>query len=254
MSRPLAPAPGAAPLRTAAAHQALLEARLLVRNGEQLLLALVIPLGVLAGAAFLTYLDGDRTERLAFAVPGTLALAVLSTAFTSLAIATGFERRYGVLRLLGASPLGRTGLLAGKTGGVLLVEVVQVVVIVTAALLLGWEPHGNPLVVLLLLLLGTATFTSLALLIAGTLRAEASLALANLLFLVLLLASGITFPLDDVPSGVRDALGLLPSTALADGLRSVLTGEGGLPWRELGVLAAWTALGTAATTRLFRWS
>jgi len=254
MSSLLSPAPGAARLRRTALRQAGLEARLLVRNGEQLLLALVIPVGLLLAAAFLTYLDGDRTERLAFAVPGTLALAVLSTAFTSLAIATGFERRYGVLRLLGASPLGRTGLLLGKTGGVLLVEAVQVTVITVVALVLGWEPDGNPFSVLLLLLIGTAAFTSLALLVAGTMRAEASLALANLVFLVLLLSSGITFPLDDVPGGVRDALALLPSTALVDGLHSVLTGADLLPLREIGVLAAWTALGTAATVRLFRWS
>ncbi len=41
--------------------------------------------------------------------PGVLALAVMSTAFTSLAIATGFERRYGVIKRLGASPLPRSG-------------------------------------------------------------------------------------------------------------------------------------------------
>ena len=54
-----------------------------------------------------------------------LALAVMSTSFTSLAIATGFERRYGVLKRLGASPLPRSGLLAGKVGALLLVEVLQ---------------------------------------------------------------------------------------------------------------------------------
>lgn len=250
----LSPAPGAVPLRRAALRQAVLEARLLVRNGEQLLLALVIPVGLLLSAAFLTYLDGDREQRLAFAVPGTLALAVLSTAFTSLAIATGFERRYGVLRLLGATPLGRGGLLLGKTGGVLLVEAVQVVVIVTVGLLLGWEPHGDPGSVLLLLLLGTFAFTALALLVAGVLRADAALALANLVFLVLLLSSGIAFPLDDAPDGLRSALELLPSTALADGLRAVLADGDALPVKPLAVLAVWAAAASAAAARLFRWS
>jgi ABC-2 type transport system permease protein len=250
----LSPAPGAAPAWRAALRQATLEARLLVRNGEQLLLALVIPVGLLIAAAYLTYLDGDRAERLAFAVPGTLALAVLSTAFTSLAIATGFERRYGVLRLLGATPLGRGGLLLGKTGGVLIVEAVQVVVIVGVGLLLGWEPQGDPLSVLVLLLVGTLAFTALALLVAGVLRAEATLALANLVFLVLLLTSGIAFPLDDVPAGVRTALELLPSTALADGLRAVLADGDALPAQPLAVLAVWAAGASAAAARFFRWS
>ena len=249
----LSPAPGSASFARMAIRQALLETKLLVRNGEQLLLALVVPLGLVLGAAFVPYLDGDRAERLAFAVPGTLALAVLSTAFTSLAIATGFERRYGVLRFLGATPLGRGGLMAGKTGAVLLVETVQVVLVCGLGLALGWEPHGNPLTVVLLLLLGTAAFAGLALLLAGGLRAEATLALANLVFLLLLLGSGMAFPLDDVPSGLRSVLELLPSTALADGLRAVLSDGVAFPAKAVGVLVVWAGAACAAALATFKW-
>ena len=250
--RSLSPAPGSAPLHRMAWHQTLLETRLLVRNGEQLLLTLVIPLLLVLGAAFVPYLDGDREERLAFAVPGTIALAVLSTAFTSLAIATGFERRYGVLRYLGASPLGRPGLLLGKVGAVLLVEAVQITFVVGLGLLLGWSPDGDPLSGLVLVLLGTAAFAALAMLLAGTLRAEATLALANLVFLLLLLASGLAFPIDDVPPGARDALALLPSTALVDGLRAVTVDGTWMPIGPILVLAAWAAAAGAAAVAAFR--
>ena len=249
----LAPAPGSAPFGRMAARQSRLETKLLLRNGEQLVLAAVIPLLLVLGAAFVPYLDGDRSQRLAFAVPGTLALAVMSTAFTSLAISTGFERRYGVLRLLGATPLGRTGLMAGKTGAVATIEAGQVVLICALGLALGWHPHGDPATVLLLLLLGTAAFAALALLLAGALRAEATLALANLVFLLLLLASGMAFPLDKVPSGARSLLELLPSTALADGLRDVLAHGAQLPVKPVVVLAVWAVVAGIAAIRTFRW-
>ena len=116
-----APQPGSAPWTRKVIAHTRMEFKLLVRNGEQLLLALVIPLGILLllGATGL----GDRlplgTGRpIDQAVPRVLALAILSSSFTSLAIATGFERRYGVIKRLGASPLSRTGLLAGKIGAV----------------------------------------------------------------------------------------------------------------------------------------
>jgi ABC-2 type transport system permease protein len=253
VSLDLSPAPGAASFTAMAWRQSRLEARLLLRNGEQLLLAAVIPVLLVLGAAYVPYLDGGRTERLAFAVPGTLALAVLSSAFTSLAIATGFERRYGVLRRLAVSPLGRTGLMVGKGLGVVHVLVAQVVLICVVGLVVGWEPHGDPISVVSLLALGTAAFVALALLIAGTLRAEATLALANLVFLLLLLASGIAFPLDDVPSSVRDALALLPSTALADGLRAVLSEGRTIPGADAAVLAVWGVVAGAAAARWFRW-
>ena len=112
--------------------------------------------------------------------PGVLALAVMSTAFTSLAIATGFERRYGVIKRLGSSPLPRSGLLLGKVGALLLVEALQVLVLSIVALVLGWQPHASLLAPLLAIIAGTAAFAALGLFVAGVLRAEATLAAANL--------------------------------------------------------------------------
>lgn len=249
-----APAPGAAPLPRMVLTQAGLELRMMLRNGEQLLLTIVIPLLVLGVLAGVEAMDlGDRGERVGYLTPGVLALAVISTSFTGLAIGTGFERRYGALKRLGASPLPRWGLLAGKTLAVLAVEALQVALICGLGLALGWDPHGSALAVLLLLLAGTAAFCALGLLMAGTLRAEATLAFANLVYLLLLVTGGIVVPLDRFPSGVRAVLELLPAGALAEGLREVLRDGAGLPWGALGVLVAWACAVGVAAAATFRW-
>ena len=195
-----APRPGSAPLARQVVAQARMETVLLLRNGEQLLLALVIPVLVLTGGVLaarqldlsLSYTAIDELT------PGVLALAIMSTAFTSLAIATGFERRYGVLKRLGASPLPRHGLLLGKVLALLLVEAVQVVVLSAVAFGLGWDPATTVRAfagTLVMVALGTAAFASLGLLIAGSLRAEATLAAANLVYILLAAGGGVVLPL-----------------------------------------------------------
>jgi ABC-2 type transport system permease protein len=231
-----------------------LETKLLLRNGEQLLLTIIIPsvLLVLFSAVDITAVTGPG-KRVDFLAPGLLALAVMSTAFTGQAIATGFERRYGVLKRLGASPLPRWALMTAKTGSVLITEVLQVVLLCVIALALGWHPHGNPLAVLLLLVAGTAAFSGLGLLLAGTLKAEATLAAANLVFILLLLAGGVIIPLSKYPAGVRPVLEALPISALSDGLRVMLQQGDVMPWGDLGVLVVWAVVGLAAAARFFRW-
>ena len=255
MSTPtsFAPRPGSAPLGRQVLAQASMEARLMLRNGEQLLLAVVIPVIVLVGGV-----EGSRHLGISFSrapidvfAPGVLALAVMSTAFTSLAIATGFERRYGVIKRLGSSPLPRSGLLLGKVGALLLVEVLQVLVISAVALALGWSPHPALLPAVLSIVLGTAAFASLGLFVAGVLRAEATLAAANLVYLLLMAGGAVV-----LPSTAYGAFGhvatLLPSGALGDALRHASwTGE--FRWTSLLVLAVWALIGTVLTARTFKW-
>ena len=247
------PAPGAAPFPRMVLAQAGAELRATLRNGEQLLLTLIIPVLLLIGFSLAPLIDVGGGRRIDFLVPGVLALAVMSTAFTGQAIATGFERRYGVLKRLGATPLSRSGLMLAKTAAVAGVELVQAVVIVAVGLALGWRPHGSFLSALLLVVVGTAAFSGLGLLMAGTLRAEATLAAANLVYLVLLGVGGVMFPLSVFPEGVRPVLEALPIGALAGGLRAVLAEGGALPLGPLAVLAAWAVLSLALVSRTFRW-
>ena len=251
------PRPGAAPLARMLRVQTGLETRMVLRNGEQLLLTVVIPVLVLLVFGSVEVVDlGSPSQRLDFLVPGVLALAVLSTAFTGLAIGTGFERRYGALKRLGATPLPRGALLGAKGLAVLAVEALQVVLLLSVALLLGWEPPADASAwagVLVLLVAGTGTFAALALLMAGTLRAEATLAAANLVYLLLLVTGGIAVPLDRFPDGVRSLLELLPAAALAEGLRECLSDGTGLPVDRLVVLLVWGAVGAVLAARWFRW-
>jgi ABC-2 type transport system permease protein len=251
------PAPGAAPLRRMITAQAAMETRMLLRNGEQLTLTLVIPLLLLAAFSLEPLVSfGVPMSRVDFLTPGVIALAVMSTAFTSQAIATGFERRYGVLKRLGATPLSRGGLIAAKTATVVVVELLQAVIICLVALALGWSPDASPAAIVtvpLLILLGTAAFSGFALLMAGTLRAEATLAAANLVYVVLLGVGGVVFPLTKFPAGARPLFELLPTGALSTALRDVLASSAGLPVKETVALLVWAVAGIALAARTFRW-
>jgi ABC-2 type transport system permease protein len=250
------PAPGAAPWTRMLSAQTLMELRLTLRRGESVLLTLIIPVGLLLFFTKVNLLPDEKVlggRPVDFVTPGVLALAVLSTAFTGQAIATGFERSYGVLKRLGASALPRWVLLLGKTLGVLAVEVLQIVVLAAVGYALGWHPHGNPLAVLLLLVVGTAAFSALGLLMAGTLRAEATLAAANGVYLVFLLLGGIVFPLSRLPGALQGFAKVLPGAALATGLRRVLEAGASLPWGDLGLLALWAAVAGLLAARTFRW-
>ncbi|GIG28785.1 ABC transporter permease [Cellulomonas marina] len=256
-STPAAPrAAGAAPAARRVLAQTAFEARAVLRNGEQLLVTLVVPVLLLVGLTRSSFVEigTGGAARVDVLAPSVLALAVMTTSFTSQAIATAFDRRNGVLRLLATTPLGRPGLLLGKAGGVLVVEAVQLLVIGATALALGWRPAAAGILpALLAAVLGTVAFVALALLVAGTLRAEAVLAVANLLLLLLALAGGVVVPLADLPPGLAAIAAWLPSGALGEAMRVALV-EGRVAVAPLAVLAGWAALLVAAAARLFRWS
>jgi ABC-2 type transport system permease protein len=253
VSGTFAPAPGAAPLSRQVAAQAAMETRLLLRNGEQLLLAVVIPVVLLVAAV-----KGAQRLDLGLShapvdvfTPGVLALVVMSTSFTSLAITTGFERRYGVLKRLGASPLPRHGLLLAKVLATLLVQGLQAVVVCGVGLALGWQPAAGWAPALLTAVLATAAFGSFALLLAGTLRAEATLAAANVIYVLLLVGGGLILPSTSYGS-FAGVVAWLPSAALGDAMRAAFL-DGAASWSAWAVLLVWAAVGSALASRWFSW-
>jgi ABC-2 type transport system permease protein len=247
--------PAAGPGRPLAmlAAQSGVELRLALRGGEQVLLTLLIPTVLLVGLTLVTLVPLPE-PRVAAVTPGVLALAVMSTAFTAQAIALGFDRRYGVIRRLAATALPRWLLVAGRLVAVLGVVVVQMVVLAAIALALGWRPAVDGLGwALLLVLLGCAAFGALGILVGGTLRAEVTLAVANLIWLVLVLVGGIVVPVDEMPHTLAAVAQWLPTAALADGLRTTLATGAAPTGQQVLVLVAWAAVAAAAAVRLVRW-
>ena len=241
----------AAPVRA----QTQVEVALTLRRGESLLLTLAIPVALLVFFSLVDVLPSPQgvDDPVDFLAPGVLALAVLSTAFVGLAIATGFERSYGVLHRLGTTPLGRPALLAAKTLSVLAVEVVQAVVLVVVAVALGWRPGGNPAFAVLAALVATVAFAGLGLLMAGTLKAEVTLAAANGVYVVLLLLGGMVVPLDRLPGALEAAARLLPTAALTEAVTGALASPVEVPGRAWLVLLVWAVLAPLLAARWFRW-
>ncbi|UIJ63913.1 ABC transporter permease [Amycolatopsis acidiphila] len=231
------------------------ETSLTLRHGEQILLTLLIPLALLIGLTLLDILptgDLGQVSKVDWVTPRIFALAVMSSAFTGQAIALGFDRRYGVLKRLSATALPRWLLVAGRIVAALVVVLLQVVVLGLVAAAMGWSPSGAGLAeAVLLLVLGTLSFGALGVLLGGSLRAEAVLALANIVWFVLLLAGGILLAPSALPSGVAAVVELLPSGALAEGLREALV-NGTLAWEPVVVLLAWGAVAGAVATRTTR--
>jgi ABC-2 type transport system permease protein len=257
-ARPAAAAVAAPPLQRLRA-QAGMELRLLLRNGENLLVALGIPVGIILFFSLVPVVDFDEPA-VDFLLPGVLAVAVMGSAMVSLGISTGFERSYLVLKRLGATPLRRGELVAAKILAVLGVQLVQVLVLLGAALALGWPVDGPSagtapfrwLLVAVALATGTAAFAGIGLAMAGRLRATATLALVNAVFLVLLLASGVVFPRGSLPGAMTAVTAILPSTALADVLRAALE-DGRLAGAAFAVLLGWATAMCALAARVFRW-
>jgi ABC-2 type transport system permease protein len=234
--------------------QARAEIVMTLKRGESVLLALGIPVMLLVFFSLVDVLPTGQRDAVDFLAPGVLALAVMSTAMVSLAIATGFERQYLVLKRLGSTPLGRPALLAAKTGAVVAIEVVQVVVLVPVALALGWHVgRGSLLSALGAVVLATVAFAGVGLLMAGALPALTTLAAANGLYLVLLLLGGMVVPLAKLPGGLRAVARALPAAALSDALHAALGGasvHGSGYWL---VLAVWAVAAPIAAALTFRW-
>lgn len=229
------------------------ELTMTLRRGESVLLALGIPVLLLGFFSVVDVLPTGVSDPVTFLFPGILALAVMSTAMVSTAIATGFERQYGVLKRLGATPLGRPRLLTAKIVAILGVEALQLVVLLVEALLLGYRFDGpHLLVAAAAMLLATVAFAGLGMLMAGTLPALTTLAAANGLYLVLLLLSGMLIPLSELPAGIAGFARALPSGALADALHAAI-GGGTVPGRAWVVLTAWALVAPAVAAARFRW-
>ena len=234
------------------------ETMAMLRNGEQLMLNIIFPIMALIALRFTglidEYANSVGVSRMDAAVPGVLALCVISTALSGQGIATGFDRRYGVLRFLATTPLGRNGLIMGKCIAVLVVVAIQFTLVAVLGYGLGWRPDAIAVSrSIITMLMGAGAFTALGLLIAGTVRAEATLAIVNIAWVILAGAGGVVFPLKSFPDWYAGVVAWSPSAALGDALRGNFIQHQWLAdphW----VIIVWTVVIGFIASRKFKWS
>jgi ABC-2 type transport system permease protein len=244
----------AAPLIKQIFHQVRFELLLTARRGENILVTLILPVMLLIFFTSLNIAPLTNGKAIDFLLPGIIAIAIIAAGMVNLGIATAYERYYGVLKRLGSSPLPRSGLIIAKIIAILILEVVQVIVLVgVATLLYSWRPTGSPLLTLLTIVLGTITFASLGLAMAGALRAEATLAGANALFLVFLLIGGGVLPLDHLPPLLANVAQILPAAPLAQALQATMNAGRAFPAIQLLTLAIWAIIILLVAIRTFKW-
>lgn len=227
------------------------EARLTTRRGENLLAMIGVPAAALV---FFGTIQPPTVRDPRTLLPGVLALAIVASGLVNLGIATAYERGYGVLKRLGGSPLGRDGLLAAKLVVVGAIAVAQVAALIGIAGLLfeGVPIDMSWLALFATTLVGASTFAALGLLLAGTIRPDATLVLANTLFLVALLLGGVVVPIGELPEPLGTIARLLPFGALADAFGASLGEDGSWP-AALVVVALWGIVAVGAAVRTFRW-
>lgn len=244
----------AAPFVRQILTQAQFELLLTMRRGENILVTLIVPVILLVFFASLNLVPEVKGHAVNFLLPGILALAVMAAGMVNLGIATAYERYYGVLKRLGASPLSRSGLIIAKVISILVLEIVQMVLVVGIAVVLyGWQPAGSPLLALLAMALGTVTFSAIGLAMAGALRAEMTLAGANALFLLFVLFGGGILPLSHLPASLAAFAQLLPAAALTQALQAAMSNSAAFPGFALLVLTIWSIAVLIIAIRTFRW-
>ena len=229
------------------------ELTVMIRNGEQLLLLVVIPVMLLVFFSQTDFLPNDNENKIDFLLPGILSLAVISTAMVSLGIATGFERSYGVLRRLGTTPLGTRRLVAAKMSAICIIEIAQLVMLIVVGLLLGWNPSRiNSLQILLFLILGMACFAGIGLTLAGRLRVEVNLAAQNGLYLVFLMLGGIFVESDELPATLSQISAFSPSSLLSGLLRDSFKNT--VVLADAFALCGWAIAACVLAVTSFKWS
>lgn len=244
----------AAPLGSQVIAQTKVELLLTLRRGESVLITLIVPVLLLVFFASLNIIPATTGKAVDFLLPGILALAVMAAGMVSLGIATAYERYYGVLKRLGSSPLPRSGLIIAKVISVLVLELIQIIVLIgVAAILYGWRPAGSPLLTLLVMAIGTVTFSALGLAMAGALRAEVTLAAANGLYLLFLLLGGGILPLSHLPPTLAAIAQILPAAALTQALQATMSNNAPFPIFSLVTLVIWTVVILLVAIRTFRW-
>jgi ABC-2 type transport system permease protein len=201
-------------------------------------------------------LSAGATDYQAYLAPGVMAQAALFVAiFFGLAVI--WERDVGQLQRLLATPLPRTAIVVGKAAGAGVRALAQGVLLLIVVAIAGIPLDYNVLNLvgaLVLLVLGTASFACLSMLIAAAVRTrERFMGIGQLVMMPLFFASSALYPLSILPGWLRALARVNPLTYEVQGLRQMLVGVGGAGqlWLDFLVVAAFFIAMVLAATRAY---
>jgi ABC-2 type transport system permease protein len=192
----------------------------------------------------------------AYIAPGVMAQAAMFIAiFFGLAVI--WERDVGQLQRLLATPLSRASIVLGKAAGACVRALVQALLLLIVLALAGidvrWTVEGV-LGTLALLMLGTAAFACMSMLLAaGVKERERFMGIGQLIMMPLFFASSALYPLRVMPGWLHAIARVNPLTYEVQGLRQMLVGVGGAGevWLDFLVVTGFFAAMLVAATRAY---
>ena len=238
------------------------ELRAFARNRARGLFTFIFPLMFLV--IFASIFKGQHLPKRGgiayddFFVPGILAYGVISTTFVNMAISTAILRDEGVLKRMQGTPLPTWAYVLGRIGAAaVIMSAMSIVMLALGAVAWNVEVRSSTLpAVIAVMLLGTATFTTLGI---GIVRfisnADSAPAIVNFTILPLTFISGIWFVTDGMPSWMQTVAKFFPVRALANALQYAFdprTTGAGFKGSDLMTLAIWFGVGLFLMFRFLR--
>lgn len=187
-------------------------------------------------------------------VPGLTAIIIGTVGLLSIPIATATAREQKILRRYKATPMRPAVYLAADISVNVFVALLGLCLLIVAALLIfDLRFGGNWFYVFLGFMLSTLSFASVGYVVAS-LAATSRIAqvVGQAIFFPMMFLSGATLPLEIMPEWVQSVSQWLPLTQVVILLQDLWFGQG---WNSTAVLVltGMLVVGTAVSTRIFRW-
>jgi len=271
MTAVTAPAPAPAPpvdarrpLWRLVVHQLGFDLRCFWRNTQSRFFTLALPVLflVIFGSVFSNQtvkVSGGTIAESVYYVPGIIVFGVISAALMNLTITVVRSRESGIYKRRRATPVPASALIAGRTA----VGMVTALVIAVVLLLIGWAAYGASIpsrtapAFILDVIVGAAVFCCLGFALASVIgNIDAAQPVVQAIVLPLCFISGVFIPVSNLPHWLVNIGDIFPIHPLAAALLAAYnphTTGSGMRGGDLGILAAWGAVGLVVAVRRFRW-
>ena len=228
--------------------------RLALRNRAFFFFSLVMPLIFLFGAVAL--IGRGRTEWVGYILGAILTTTVMGS-FWGLSVQLVTFREQGILRRFRLAPLGAGPMLASSIiSNYFLMLPVMAFEILICRFAFHMQSWGNLGAILLLVTVGSATFSALGLIVASvTNTMQETQMINNLIWMAFLFLSGATVPLAVFPAWLQHVALFIPAQYLATGLESAVTGMTNRTeiLTDTAALALGLLVAFEVSRQLFRW-